>query len=145
MIDKQLNKNKMENTFKLPKAGGAKPLTKVQEYKNHLSIMKSQYRHSIFEYRWKTIESKLKSINASLGREVTIFVKHHKWSDEREYMFRVFVDGEYDVLASFEVLEDRDYFLQLLEERYEYDCEKYLVQHYGLEWSREENKYVEKI
>ena len=134
----------MKNTFKLPEAGGAKPLTKVQEYKNHLSIMKSQYRQDIFEYRWKTIEERLKSINALLGREISIVSKLHKWSDEREYMFNVFVDGEYDVLASFEVLEDRDYFLQCLEERYEYDCEKYLVQYYGLEWSREENQYVEK-
>ncbi len=134
----------MENTFKLPKAGVAKPLTKVQEYKNHLSIMKERYKEDVFQYRWKTIESRLESVNAGLGREVTIFVKHHKWSDEREYMFRVFVDGEYDVLASFEIMNDRDYFLQLLEERYVLDLEKYLVGEYGLEWSRELDDYVEK-
>ena len=143
MIDKQLNKNKMENRFKLPKPGTPNVLTQVQSFKRHLQIMKEKYKEGIFEYRWKTIESKLKSINASLGHEVTIFVKHHSDGDI-EYMFRVFVDGEYDVLASFEIMNDRDYFLQLLEERYADDLEKYLVGEYGLEWSRELDDYVEK-
>jgi hypothetical protein len=121
-----------------------KVLTQVQSFKEHLSIGKEKYKSDIFEYRWKRIKFYLNSINAALGREISIVSKVHKSSEEIEYMFNVFVNGEYDVLASFEIMNDRDYFLQLLEERYELDLETHLVKQHGLEWSRELNDYVNK-
>jgi len=134
----------MKNKMKLPTTIAPKVLTQVQGFKEHQAWWKEKYKSDIFEYRWKRINFYLNLINAALGREITIVSKLHKSSEEIEYMFNVFVNGEYDVLASFEIMNDRDYFLQLLEERYELDLETHLVKEHGLEWSRELNDYVNK-
>ena len=133
----------MKNLPKLPVT--SVELTKVQEFNNHLSIGKANLQHDIHQHRWNTLISYLQRINASLGYEVQVKTKIDKESEERLYCFELYEDGEFDVLGSFEVWEDRDYFLQCLEDRYNLDLETYLVELYGLEWSREENQYVEKI
>ena len=133
----------MNNLPKLPVT--SVELTKVQEFNHHLSAQKANLQYDIHQHRLNTLTSYLQRINISLGYEVQVKTKIDKESEERLYCFELYEDGEYQVLGSFEVWEDRDYFLQCLEERYYLDLERYLAQHYGLEWSREENEYVEKV